>query len=54
VQLELVREKLMNIKMESCVACHEKWFDLAVKVLLRRYGTIQDLILRGIFLQWFL
>ncbi|TFK58501.1 hypothetical protein BDN72DRAFT_743062, partial [Pluteus cervinus] len=30
VLLQNVRNKIMNISMESCVHCHEKWFDLGV------------------------
>jgi len=30
-QLNIVREKLLKIQMEECMACHERWFDLDVK-----------------------
>ncbi len=30
-QLNIVREKLLEIQMEECMACHERWFDLDVK-----------------------
>ena len=30
-QLEIVRQKIIDIRMEHCVYCHEKWFDLKLK-----------------------
>src|SRR6266487_1807910 len=29
-QLDICREKLMDIKLEKCTGCHEEWFDLGV------------------------
>ncbi len=30
-QLQVVRQKIMEIKMEHCVYCKEKWFDIKLK-----------------------
>ncbi|KAF8193692.1 hypothetical protein BJ912DRAFT_824272, partial [Pholiota molesta] len=30
-RLDTVRRKLMEIEMETCSKCHERWFDLNVK-----------------------
>lgn len=30
-RLQTFREKVMAIKLESCVMCHEEWFDLGVQ-----------------------
>jgi hypothetical protein len=30
-RLDAVREKIMNITLEECLHCHERWFDLGIK-----------------------